>query len=196
VAYETAVLDINAVNQMRAVSNNPQNISAYLVSQGSNPYFVDREKAFITQNMGLVLSNYVKYQGISFYPQGNGSLGASSSSQDLYNYLEGGLSSQLDYLKADKADAAASGLNEIVYEFGIEGNLPISGTSAADITAFNNSSYATKWVTQEIQDAEAILGPGDGLEIFTGSYWGPQPDTLAATTAGQQALDVFLQAQA
>ena len=192
VAYETAVLDINAVKEMRAVSSEPQNITAYLVSQGSNTYFVDREKAFITNQLGLKLSDYVKYQGVSFYPDNNSSLSSSSSPQDLYNFLEGGLASQLSYLQADKNDATASGLNELVYEFGIEGNLPISGASAAAINAFNNSSYATEWVAQEVGSAEKILGNGDGLEIFTGSYWGPQPDTLAPTTSGQQELNTFL----
>lgn len=194
VAYQTAVDDINAVQQIRAVSTNPGNVTAYLVSQGSNTYFVDREKSFITTNMGLQLSAYVQYQGISFYPDDN-LTSAPSSAQALYNSLVADLPRQVGFLKADKADATASGLHELIYEWGVDGALTQSGISAAVINAFNNSTLGSQWVTQEVQATDAVLGAGDGFEVFSGGLWGPDPDTAAPLTNVMQTLNTFLIAQ-
>lgn len=162
----------------------------FLGSQGANQYFVDQSKAAITRVYGAsAITQLFKYQGISFYPADN--LTSAGSVDQILSAVYSDLNRQTGYLAKDKADAAASGLSEAIYEWSPNGYLTAGGVPAAVVNAFRNDPRAKKWTIDEWNAIKSILGPNDMAMEFSilGDGWSAQINPLLAHEPEQQAID-------
>ena len=162
----------------------------FLGSQGANQYFVDKSKEAITRVYGAgAITQLFKYQGISFYPADN--LTSAGSVDQILSAVYGDLGRQKQYLANDKANAAASGLSEAIYEWSPNGYLTAGGVPASVVNAFRNDPRAKQWTLDEWSAIKAILGPNDMAMEFSilGDGWSAQINPLLPHEPEQQAID-------
>lgn len=162
----------------------------FLGSQGANQYFVDKSKEAITRVYGAnAITQLFKYQGISFYPADN--LTHADSVDQILSAVHADLGRQTGYLAKDKADAAASGLSEAIYEWSPNGYLTAGGVSAGVVNAFRSDPRAKQWTLDEWNAIKSILGPNDMAMEFSilGDGWSAQINPLLAHEPEQQAID-------
>ena len=168
----------------------PNRAQGFIGSQGANQYFVDQEKAAINRVYGAgTVAKLYSYQGISFYPDDN--LTTNPGSVDaLLNTLYADLPRQKQYLANDKADAAASGLAEAVYEWSPNGFLTAGAVPASLVNAFRADPRAKQWTLDEYNAIKSMLSSTDMAMEFSvlGDGWSTQINPLLPAEPEQQAI--------
>jgi hypothetical protein len=192
-AQEAGLLSAHVQQVFQAQFADKSRVAGFLGSQGAGTWFVDNEKNLISKyygGAGAVTSLY-KYQGISYYPGDN--LQGVTDVDGLVSALYADLARQNNYLATDKADAAASGLAEAVYEWGPNGYLTLGGIPTDIIDAFRADPRAMQWVFDEWNAIKSALGPDDLAMEFTvlGDYWSVQINPFAGHEPEQQAIDAI-----
>jgi hypothetical protein len=192
IGEETGILASHMMDVFKANYTGPATLKGFLGSQGTNTYFVQKERQGISEVYGpSKLASNFGYQGISFYP--GDAITSASSAQDLFNQLEADLPRQVNALIADRQDAASVGLAELVYEWSPNGYLTRGGVSQSVIDAFRASPLSKQWTTDELDAIKSNIGAGGIAFDFdvTGDGWSTQIDPLAAHEPEQQAIDAF-----
>jgi hypothetical protein len=167
----------------------PSRAQGFLGSQGANQYFVDQSKSAINRVYGAgTVGKLFTYQGISFYPADN--LASAGSVDQILSAVYTDLARQKQYLANDKADAAASGLAEAIYEWSPNGYLTAGGVPASVVNAFRADPRAKQWTLDEYSAIKSILGPNDMAMEFSvlGDGWSAQINPLGPAEPEQQAI--------
>ncbi len=187
---EVGLRTADMMNTFLANSTNTSRVAGFLGSQGSNTYFVDQAKSAISRVYGAsTIARDFKYQGISFYP-GDGLSGAATV-DDLYNKLEADLTRLKSFLVADRNDANASGLSELVYEWSPNGYLTLGGVSPAVINAFR-ADPRSKQLTLDTWNAINSNIGANGMAFsfdITGDGWSTQINPALPAEYEQQAIN-------
>jgi hypothetical protein len=189
-AQEAALLSAHVQQIFQGEFADKSRVAGFLGSQGASTWFVDQGKSIIKAVFGpSTLTQLYKYQGISYYPGDN--LSSAATENDLINSLYSDLARQKSYLTADKASATGSGLNEAVYEWGMNGYLTKGGVSQAVIDQFRADPRSRQWVLDEWAAIKGALGPNDLAMEFTvlGDLWSAQVNPLMPHEQEQLAID-------